>query len=87
MPHLHVQEEGNVLVTPPTKLSINLTLEANEVEGSSDVPAYVTIEHISIVPLDAYDLVITLPTEDPQLTLSDNATAHFSNGTIIVFSK
>ncbi len=82
-----MQDEGQVLVSPPAKLSINLTLETYEVEGGSDVPAYATIEHVSILRLDAYDLVITLPIEDPQLTFSGNATAHFSNGTTVIFSK
>ncbi len=83
-----MQDEGDVLVSPPAQLSINLTLESYTAEGGSEIPAYATIEHVSLLNLDAYDLVITLPIKDPQLvTVSGNATAHFSNGTTVVFSK
>ncbi len=82
-----MQDVGDVLITPFSNLSINLFLIVDGAEGGSVVPANITIEHTYFGSEDAHDLVITLPTEDQELIMSDNATANFSNGTEIVFSK
>lgn len=82
-----LQDLGDVLITPPSKLSIDLFLVADDAEGGSQVPANIRIEHSYFGSEDAHNLVITLPTEDQELVMSDNATANFSDGTEVVFSK
>ncbi len=75
------------MLTPPSKLSINLSLVTDDAEGGSTVPANITIQHTYIGSRDAHNLVITLPTEDQELIMSENATANFSDGTEVIFSK
>lgn len=81
-----MQEKGELLITPPSKLSINLIITSNDVQGGSNLPAFAIIQHNSTGPFDAYNLVARLPNQDPQVNISENATAQFSNGTTITFS-
>ena len=84
----HVQSCGDLLITPPANLTLNLTLAAEEeVQGGVNVSATAVIQHISVDPVDAYDLLFTFPGKDYQLAVSDNATASFSNGTTVIFGK
>ena len=83
-----MQEYGDLLITPPTNLTLNLTLATEEeVQGGTNVSAIAVIQHVSVDPLGAYDLVVTFPDRDYQLNVSDNATASFSNGTNIIFGE